>query len=112
MNATELAKLLDAEIVRTVKLDILHHDAAEMIRSQADEIKRLGDLCEERGSNEARLFIRCREMADQIGQLHTQKDELLAALKLIRASQATACSHEYCKGIARAAVAKAEGGAA
>lgn len=40
-----------------------------------------------------------------------QRDELLAALKLIRSAERTECALEYVKGIARAAIAKVEGGA-
>jgi hypothetical protein len=51
-----------------------------------------------------------RQDQQRITELASQRDELLAALKLIRASEATACSHEYCKGIARAAIQKVEAG--
>lgn len=40
-KAEQLAKLCDAEIVRTVKLDVMHSDIAALLRSQAAEIEAL-----------------------------------------------------------------------
>lgn len=40
------------------------------------EVLKLGQMCDERGSNEARMFIRARELADQVGQLQTQNTAL------------------------------------
>ena len=40
-EAEKLAKLMDAEISHTVDLDIMHHQAAMLLRSQAVEIKSL-----------------------------------------------------------------------
>lgn len=48
--------------------------------------EKLEKLCDERGTNEARMFMRCRELADQVGQLQEQNrwlDEKLAEMELV-----------------------------
>ncbi len=46
MKATKLIKQLDAEMLRTVKVDILHYDAAKMIRDQHAALKEMRAVLE------------------------------------------------------------------
>lgn len=59
------------------------HMAMAEIQVLKDEIiwdkmafEKLEKLCDERGSNEAKMFTRCRELADQVGQLQEQNTML------------------------------------
>ena len=50
-----------------------------------------------------------RQAAAELRRLHELNQELLEALKLIASAENSALDLAYCKGIARAAIAKAEG---
>jgi hypothetical protein len=49
------------------------------------------------------------QAAAELRRLHELNQELLKALKLIASTENSALDLAYCKGIARAAIAKAEG---
>jgi hypothetical protein len=51
----------------------------------------------------------CNEAAAELRRLSAVNQELLEALKLIASAENSALDLAYCKGIARAAIARAEG---
>lgn len=105
-------------------LTVVEHEgvkfAAVYLDDDARRLVACWNWCEGQETEGLELSIKIgRTAKDFINEAYTkeltliaQRDELLAALKLIRSAESTGCALEYVKGIARAAIAKAEGGAA
>lgn len=56
-------------------------NAAAHIRRLVAENERLQKLCDERGSNEARMFLRCRELSDQVAALGAKGESATALVQ-------------------------------
>lgn len=68
MNAIDLAKCLDAETVKTVRLDILHNDAAEMLRRQHEAIVKLREAL-------AEMKAHATQIENKVGYLSAKRKQ-------------------------------------
>lgn len=80
-DALKCAELLEKRKILNIGQGEPCDESAAHIRRLVAENERLQKLCDERGSNEARMFLRCRELSDQVAALGAKGESATALVQ-------------------------------